>query len=95
MFPIYGLAVFLEFLHNAIRHWRWYSRGILWLGVIWAVEFLSGSTLDMAVGACPWDYTGKTPYSVLGYIRLDYAPAWFALGLLFERIHDWLENSST
>jgi uncharacterized membrane protein len=37
----------------------------------------------------PWDYTG-TPLAVAGVIRLDYAPAWFVAGLLFERLHDWL-----
>lgn len=92
MLPIYGLAVLLEPLHEGIRRWPWLARGLVWVGVIWALEFVTGGTLEIAVGACPWDYTGKTPYSVLGLIRLDYAPAWFLLGLLFERLHDWLRQ---
>jgi hypothetical protein len=27
---------------------------------------------------------------VHGYIRLDYAPVWFAFGLVLERVHDVL-----
>ena len=26
-------------------------------------------------------------FSIRGLIRLDYAPAWFVLGLFFERLH--------
>ncbi len=92
MLPIYGLAVFLEPLHDAIRRWHWAFRGLIWVGIIWAIEFFTGGTIALTVGTCPWDYSGKTPYEVLGLIRLDYAPAWFVLGLLFERLHDWLEQ---
>ena len=35
-----------------------------------------------------WHYT--VPMSVYGLIRLDYFPAWFAVGMLFERLHDVL-----
>jgi hypothetical protein len=27
-----------------------------------------------------------------GYIRMDYAPVWFIVGLLFERIHRFLDR---
>ena len=36
------------------------------------------------LGVCPWDYS-DAPLNIDGLIRLDYAPAWFAVGLLFER----------
>ncbi|MDK2986766.1 MAG: hypothetical protein PWQ96_2410, partial [Clostridia bacterium] len=26
------------------------------------------------------------------FIRLDYAPVWFTAGLLFEKLHDFLDN---
>lgn len=90
MFPIYGLAVFFEPLHDRIRRWPWPVRGLVWVAAIWAVEYSTGWVLRTLVGRTPWDYTGKTPYSVRGLIRLDYAPAWLAAGLLFERAHDWL-----
>lgn len=91
MLPIYGMAVFLEPLHDKIRPWPWAIRGILWVGVIWALEFCSGAVLRLLLGLSPWDY-GRTIYSFYGLIRVDYAPAWFFLGFLFERCHDWLRQ---
>ncbi len=90
MFPIYGAAVFLEPIHNAIRFMPWLVTGCIWLLIIWAVEYAAGWSIKRMVGLCPWDYTGSTKYQINGFIRLDYAPAWFAAGLLFERLHDFL-----
>lgn len=92
MFTIYGLAVFLEPLHESIRPWPWFSRGLLWVVVIFGIEFAAGGLLREVTGASPWDYAGKT-YNIDGLIRLDYAPAWFAAGLFFERVHDWLKRN--
>lgn len=93
MFAIYGLAVFLEPVHKRIRPWPWYFRGLLWTIVIFGIEYTSGGLLRAITGASPWSYAGK-PYNIDGLIRLDYAPAWFAAGLFFERAHDWLKMKS-
>lgn len=61
--------------------------------IIFGIEYTSGGLLRAVTGASPWNYTGKL-YSIDGLIRLDYAPAWFAAGLFFERVHDWLKGSS-
>ena len=53
---------------------------------IFSAEYISGFILEMTVGVCPWDYTAAK-YNIDGYIRLDYAPAWFAAGLFFERMY--------
>lgn len=90
MFPIYGLAVLLEPIHNNIRPWPWWLRGALWLVAIWLIELSTGAFIKAAVGSVPWDYTGKTPWQVGGFIRLDMAPLWFIVGLIFEQIHDYL-----
>jgi hypothetical protein len=90
MFPIYGSAVWLEPLHEGIRGLPWWVRGVIWVGVIWVVEGLTGSLLREVTGVIPWDYSGSTRWTIEGLIRLDYAPAWFGVGLLFERLHDWL-----
>jgi uncharacterized membrane protein len=90
MFPIYGLAVFLEPLHNKIRTWPWYMRGLVWLLVIWSIEYATGGLIRAVTGNSPWDYTGSTRWHLSGLIRLDMAPVWFATGLLFERVHDLL-----
>ena len=94
MFFIYGLAVFLEPVHERIRHYFWAVRGIVWMVAIFFLEYTTGFLLDVITGSCPWNYAGKTPFStVSGYVRLDYAPAWFGAGLLFEKVHDYLERA--
>lgn len=90
MFPIYGLAILMEPLHDNIRNWPWLTRGILWVLMIWAIEFISGGAIRLVTGASPWDYSGSTPWQKDGLIRLDMAPLWFITGLLFERVHDFL-----
>ncbi|MEA4826883.1 putative ABC transporter permease [Clostridium sp. JNZ J1-5] len=89
MFPIYGLAVFLEYIHNEIRHLPTILRGGVYTLLIFSIEFISGWIFRNLLGVSPWDYSG-TPFSVYGLIRLDYAPAWFVAGILFEKLHDRL-----
>jgi len=87
MFPIYCTAVFMEPLHDRISNFRWYFRGLIWAALIFLIEYTSGGVLCYVLGRCPWDYSGVTPYSINGFIRLDFAPAWFVVGLLFEKVH--------
>lgn len=84
MFPIYGLAAFAEPAFLALRRYcpLWQRCGVYILG-IFTVEFLTGGLLRLATGVCPWDY-GSGALSVLGLVRLDYAPLWAMLGLFFE-----------
>ncbi len=89
MFPIYGLAVLLERLHDAMRPLHWYLRGLVWVLVIWTVEYTTGWTIRSIVGTSPWIY--REGWQVNGLIRLDMAPLWFMAGLLFEKLHDWLK----
>lgn len=89
MFPVYGLAVILEPVHDGIRPWPWWLRGLVWVVVIWFIEMSTGSMIRLFTGVVPWDYTGETPWQVGGVIRLDMAPLWFLVGLLFERLHDY------
>ncbi|MGI6711190.1 MAG: putative ABC transporter permease [Bacillota bacterium] len=94
MFFIYGSAVFLEPLHDKIRHHTWGVRGLIWVAVIFIMEYSAGFLLDTVIGSCPWNYASKTSFAtVSGYIRLDYAPAWFIAGLGFEKLHDFLSSS--
>lgn len=88
MFPIYGMAVFLEPVHNRIRTLVWPLRGFIWVIIIYVIEYLSGWSLQLLIGVCPWDYSSA--YSINGFIRLDFLPAWFLAGFLFERLHDHL-----
>lgn len=90
MFPIYGLAVLLEPLHSRISHHPWWVRGFTYLILIWSIEYISGAFLRLLIGACPWTYTDAL--NVNGYITLRMAPEWFIAGLVFERIHTFLDE---
>ncbi len=95
MFPIYGLAVFLERIHDYIEELPWFIRGVIWVVIILSLEYLTGWLLKSFLGRCPWDYSDVTPYHIQGFIRLDYIPAWFLAGLVFERIHKALNKILT
>lgn len=86
MFPIYGLAACIRPMSNHLKkkHRCMITRGILYTCGIFATEYTTGYLLkkhDM----CPWDYS-EEPTNIDGLIRLDYAPVWFATGLLYENI---------
>lgn len=83
MMPIYGSAVMFEPLYGIIYVLPVFIRGLIYMTCIFAAEFLSGFALEEIIGSCPWDYSSAR-YNVCGLIRLDYAPCWFAVGLLFE-----------
>jgi uncharacterized membrane protein len=91
MLFIYGSAVFLEPVHDYIRDKFVILRGLFWVAFIFAIEYTSGWLLNNLIGVCPWDYS-YSPFSLDGYIRLDYAPAWFVAGLIFEKMHDYLDQ---
>ncbi|HIZ23385.1 MAG TPA: putative ABC transporter permease [Candidatus Blautia faecigallinarum] len=84
MFPIYGCASLIGPVSQKISALPVFLRGCLYTAGIFAAEYSSGSLLKH-FHMCPWDYT-DTPFHYKGLIRLDYAPLWFATGLLFEKI---------
>ena len=92
MFPIYGMGILLEPVHEFIRGFLWIYRGFIWAAVIFIIEYATGCILKLIIGGCPWDYDGdgEVAASVKGIIRLDYLPVWFCVGLMFERIHDFI-----
>ncbi len=81
MFPIYGAGgLLLEVTADVVA-----PLPLLLRGIIYAVEATSGWLLRVLIGRCPWDYTGRG-WHIRGLIRLDYAPAWYALALLFDPV---------
>ena len=84
MFPIYGCAAVIAPLNARIYTFPLVYRGLLYMFGFYLVEFLSGSVLKQ-FSMCPWDYSGAA-FQYRGIIRLDYAPLWFAAGLIFEKI---------
>ena len=82
MFPIYGCAALIKPVYQKISSLPAVLRGCIYTAGIYFAEFFSGSVLKH-FGICPWDYSDAA-LNVNGLIRLDYAPIWFAVGLLFE-----------
>ncbi len=84
MFPIYafgGLA--FEVAFSFLQVWPWLVRGTVYMLGCFAVEYAAGWAIRRMVGSVPWDYS-QARWNVHDLIRLDYAPAWFAFGLLLE-----------
>ena len=90
MLIIYGCALFMEPVHHAIARWPWLLRGLLWVLLIWGIEYASGMILFLILGVHPWYYTDR--FAVNGMITLAYAPAWFMAGMGFERLHRVLDD---
>ena len=84
MFPIYGAAAFFSPVFRRMKNVPLIFRGSLYMIMIFICELCTGLLLKKHK-LCPWDYShAKMNYK--GVIRLDYAPAWFFTGLLFEKI---------
>ena len=84
MFPIYGTAIIIAPIHKLIGKANFVVRGIVYASCIFATEFVSGSFLKK-FNACPWDYS-KAKLNYKGVVRLDYAPLWFIVGLIYEKM---------
>ena len=92
MFFIYGLAVLAEPIHDRIRGKNFIIRGFIYIILIYTIEFIAGSVLMYTVGKCPWDYTGLGINSIKSIISIEFIPVWFILGLILERVHDFLDR---
>ena len=84
MFPIYGMAALIRPIARIIKNRPLWVRGGIYMSMIYLGEYISGMFLKKR-DMCPWDYS-KAPYNIDGVIRLDYAPGWFALGLIYEKV---------
>ena len=79
MFPIYGLASVIKKMKMPTI-----LRGIVYSIGIFMVELITGSILKKT-NNCPWDYSNKK-YNINGVIRIDYAPLWCIVGVIFEKM---------
>lgn len=82
MFPIYGMAAIIHPLYKCIKNMNIIFRGIFYTIGIFIIEYTSGYMLKKR-GKCPWDYS-DSKHNISGLIRIDYAPAWFVVGLFLK-----------
>lgn len=94
MHPIYGAAgLLLEWMSRVMKpKLPLPVRALAAVPIIFGIEYVSGWVLCRALGKCPWDYS-RARYHLDGFIRLDYAPAWYAAALGFEyartELYEW------
>ncbi len=84
MFPIYGMASFIKPLSTALKNTPTILRGVVYMTCIFVTEYGTGRLLKKN-HCCPWDYS-KSKHNIKGLIRLDYAPLWFVVGLIYEKL---------
>lgn len=84
MFPIYGLAAFIGPISVLLRKYNFIIRGGIYTLCIFFIELITGSILRH-YHCCPWDYSAAR-FNIGGVIRFDYAPLWFIVGLLYEKL---------
>lgn len=83
MLPVYALGgLALDFARDTL-HWHYAFMAVVYVGIIYALEFCSGYVLQRLVGRCPWHY-GLSHWTPMGLVNLKYLPYWYGLGLLFE-----------
>lgn len=91
--PLYAIApLFLHVAGAYVFGLPFWLRGALYAAVIFAVEYLGMLALRLLLGASPsQEHYYKARWNIHGLIRLDYFPAMFFMGLIFEwvfsRIH--------
>ena len=84
MFPIYGMASMMSPLCHAMKGKNVFLRGSVYTACIFLTEYGTGSLLKKK-DCCPWDYSSsKANYK--GIVRFDYAPLWFLVGLMYEKM---------
>lgn len=84
---IYGISgMIMEHIYAACKKSRvpLLLRGICYLLWVYMWEFSTGFILKQ-FNACPWDYS-EFNYNVQGLITFEYAPLWFFVSILMERV---------
>jgi uncharacterized membrane protein len=93
MIFIYGAgSLIFPFGHKHLRGFHLFLRIVIVAIGIFAIEFTTGFLLDKITGHCPWEYSGR--WSVMGYIRLDYLPAWMLFAYIIERADEIFDKMS-
>jgi len=86
-FPLYAIIpVFFHFAFPVLFLFSWYIRGLIYAAVFHLVEYISMGMLRIFLGASPSEKSYyKSKWHIHGLTRIDFAPAFFVAGLLFEK----------
>ncbi len=91
MAPIYALIpILFPIGFKLFGHMHLIVRAFLYMVGIFIIEFIAGFILETITGYCPWDYTGKSNYEIMGYIRLDFFACWMVFGIVVEKFLKYL-----
>jgi uncharacterized membrane protein len=92
MIPVWAAGLFaLGCVHKYIRNLNILARGLIYMLVCIAVEYLSGIYFLATLKEIPWDYS-YSEYNIHGAIRLDYLPFWFIAGILSEKAISYINK---
>lgn len=92
MFPIYAsIPLIAAPIINKVKTWNIFLRLLFYTTLILIVEFSTGFLLEQFTGKCPWEYT--TGWHLMGYIRLDYIPAWMFFSFLIEYLYLYIDRN--
>jgi uncharacterized membrane protein len=99
MFPVYGSVSFLFLIPN-VYEMPWLTRGLIYMILIYLLEYISGFIFKKIFGVAPWNYEKNTKdgvgspkkYHFQGLVCLEYAPIWFIEGLIAHWLYFSLIN---
>ena len=90
-FLAYGFSMLFAFetIHDAIATWPIFIRGTIYTTCFYIGEFLFVVSYIGMFKAHPWRYDSSW-LAPRGMVNFSYAPAWFLLMIIMERIHYFL-----
>jgi hypothetical protein len=91
MMPIYAIIPLgMSIVYPLVKHLPLFVRLSIYVFCIYVIEFVAGFGLAQITGKCPWEYTAG--WHFMGYIRLDYFPAWLLFVYIVETLFIFLQK---
>lgn len=91
MILVYALIPIIgHYGYDKIKKYNIILRLIIYVILIYIVEFTSGFILQKTLGSCPWHY--DSGWQIMGLIRLDFFPAWAFFCWMVERLYVFMNE---
>lgn len=90
--PLYAMTpLFFNLTHEVLFSLPLIVRGLLYVPLFFGIEYTAMFALRKLLGSSPSQESYyKSRWNIHGLIRLDFAPAFFVLGLLLESVYRFL-----